>query len=56
LTEEERLLRAAYEAFNARDIEGALELMDPDVDWPNGMEGRSGDMPPSGRTGRGSSD
>ena len=33
------ILRRAYEAFNARDIEGALALMDPDVDWPNGMEG-----------------
>jgi hypothetical protein len=39
LTEEERLLRRAYDAFNARDIEGALALMHPDVDWPNGMEG-----------------
>jgi hypothetical protein len=39
LTEEERLLRRAYEAFNARDIDGALALMRPDVDWPNGMEG-----------------
>jgi ketosteroid isomerase-like protein len=39
LTEEERLLRRAYEAFSARDIEGALALMHPDVDWPNGMEG-----------------
>jgi ketosteroid isomerase-like protein len=35
LSEEERLLRRAYEAFNARDIEGALALMHPDVDWPN---------------------
>jgi ketosteroid isomerase-like protein len=35
----ERLLRRAYEAFNARDIEGALATMHPDVDWPNGMEG-----------------
>jgi ketosteroid isomerase-like protein len=35
----EQLLRLAYEAFNARDIEGALALMHPDVDWPNGMEG-----------------
>jgi ketosteroid isomerase-like protein len=33
------LLRRAYAAFNARDIDGALELMQPDVDWPNGMEG-----------------
>jgi ketosteroid isomerase-like protein len=39
LSPEERLLRRAYEAFNVRDIEGALALMHPDVDWPNGMEG-----------------
>jgi hypothetical protein len=39
LTEEERLLRRAYEAFNARDIDAALALMHPDVDWPNGMDG-----------------
>jgi hypothetical protein len=36
---EEQLLRRAYDAFNARDIDGALALMHPDVDWPNGMEG-----------------
>jgi hypothetical protein len=35
----EALLTAAYAAFNARDIEAALELMSPDVAWPNGMEG-----------------
>jgi PPOX class probable F420-dependent enzyme len=35
----EQLLRAAYEAFNARDIETALEQMTPDVDWPNAWEG-----------------
>lgn len=35
----ERLLEAAYAAFNARDIETALDLMHPDVAWPNGMEG-----------------
>jgi hypothetical protein len=35
----ERLLRRAYAAFNARDIDGALVLMHADVDWPNGMEG-----------------
>jgi hypothetical protein len=39
LTEEERVLRQAYEAFNDRDIDGALALMHADVDWPNGMEG-----------------
>ena len=36
----EQLLRRAYDAFNARDIEAALALMHPDVDWPNAMEGR----------------
>ena len=35
----ERLLRRAYEAFNARDIEGALATMHPAVDWPNAMYG-----------------
>ena len=35
----ESLMRRAYEAFNARDIDGALALLQPDVDWPNGMEG-----------------
>lgn len=33
------LLRSAYAAFNARDIDGALALLHPDVDWQNGMEG-----------------
>jgi SnoaL-like domain len=33
------VLAAAYSAFNARNIERALEAMDPDVDWANGMEG-----------------
>jgi ketosteroid isomerase-like protein len=36
---DEELLRRAYSAFNARDVEGALALMHEDVDWPNGMEG-----------------
>jgi hypothetical protein len=39
VTAEERLLRRAYDAFNARDIDAALALARPDVDWPNGMEG-----------------
>ena len=34
-----QLLHAAYAAFNARDLEAALALMHPNVDWPNGMEG-----------------
>lgn len=36
---DEQLLRRAYEAFNARDIEAALVLMHPEVDWQNRMEG-----------------
>ncbi len=36
---QEQLLRGAYEAFNARDIDGALARMHANVDWPNGMEG-----------------
>ena len=34
-----KLLQRAYAAFNARDIDGALATMRPDVVWPNGMEG-----------------
>lgn len=33
------LLSQAYAAFNRRDIHAALALMQPDVEWPNGMEG-----------------
>lgn len=33
------LLKRAYLAFNARDIDGALATMRTDVVWPNGMEG-----------------
>jgi hypothetical protein len=36
---EHDLLTAAYAAFNARDIDRALALMHPAVEWPNGMEG-----------------
>jgi ketosteroid isomerase-like protein len=35
----EEVLRLAYTAFNARDIDAALALMHPDVDWPNAWEG-----------------
>jgi ketosteroid isomerase-like protein len=34
---DQRLLRQAYVAFNARDIDAALATMHPDVEWPNGM-------------------
>jgi hypothetical protein len=38
-TESEALLRRAYAAFNARDIDAAISVMHPDVDWPNAFEG-----------------
>jgi ketosteroid isomerase-like protein len=33
------LIPALYRAFNEREIESVLELMHPDVDWPNAWEG-----------------
>ncbi|HEY7456854.1 MAG TPA: nuclear transport factor 2 family protein [Solirubrobacterales bacterium] len=36
---DEDILRAAYTAFNARDFGAALELVHPEVDWPNAWEG-----------------
>jgi hypothetical protein len=33
------LLRAAYAAFNARDINAALAIMTPDVSWPRAFKG-----------------
>ena len=33
------LLRAAYAAFNTRDIDAALALMTPDVAWPKAFKG-----------------
>lgn len=33
------LLRAAYAAFNTRDIDAALKLMLPDVTWPRAFKG-----------------
>ena len=38
-TPEIKLLRAAYAAFNARDIDAALALMTPDVAWPKAFKG-----------------
>jgi len=32
------LLRAAYAAFNGRDIDAALALMTPDVAWPRAFK------------------
>ena len=36
---ETELLRAAYAAFNARDIDAALVLMTSDVEWPRAFKG-----------------
>jgi len=33
------LLAFTYKHFNARNIDAVLNLMHPDVDWPNAMEG-----------------
>ncbi len=38
-TEEIELLRKAYAAFNARDIDAALALMTSDVHWPRAFKG-----------------
>ncbi|MES2648996.1 MAG: nuclear transport factor 2 family protein [Bacteroidota bacterium] len=38
-TQYEDLIRKAYAAFNARDIEAALATMHPDVQWPKAFEG-----------------
>jgi hypothetical protein len=32
-------LKKAYREFNARNLNAVLELMQSDVEWPNGMEG-----------------
>jgi hypothetical protein len=38
-TPEIELLRTAYAAFNARDIDAALALMTPNVSWPRAFKG-----------------
>ncbi len=38
-TRQDPLLRAAYAAFNARDIDAALALMTADVTWPKAFKG-----------------
>ena len=35
----EDLIREAYSAFNARDIDTALSTMHPEVQWPKAFEG-----------------
>jgi ketosteroid isomerase-like protein len=39
LRAERELLTGAYADFNARNIDAVLARMQPDVLWPNGMEG-----------------
>jgi len=39
MSSETELLLKMYAAFNRREIETVLSQLDPDVDWPNGMEG-----------------
>jgi hypothetical protein len=39
MPEAEQVLRSAYRAFNARDVDAAIELMHSEVDWPNAWEG-----------------
>lgn len=34
-----KMLKKAYGAFNARDIDAVLSLLDADVHWPNGWQG-----------------
>jgi ketosteroid isomerase-like protein len=36
----DNLLREAYQAFNARDIDAVLAVLHPNVVWANGMGGR----------------
>ena len=36
---ETELLRAAYAAFNAREVDAALALMTHDVEWPRAFKG-----------------
>jgi hypothetical protein len=35
----QQVIKEAYNAFNARHIDGVLTLMHNDVHWPNGWEG-----------------
>jgi hypothetical protein len=34
-----KLIKTVYAAFNHRDIDAVFAHMQPDVDWPNGLEG-----------------
>ncbi|PTQ99749.1 ketosteroid isomerase-like protein [Mucilaginibacter yixingensis] len=37
--DKEQLIRQAYTAFNARNIDAVLSVMSPDVRWPKAWEG-----------------
>jgi len=39
VTQYEGLIREAYSAFNARDVDKVLSVMHPEVRWSNGWEG-----------------
>src|ERR1700732_521907 len=39
------LLKAAYAAFNRRDIDAALEAMHPEGEWAHGVEGGTASRP-----------
>lgn len=36
-----QIIATVYQKFNAQDIDGVLALLQPDVEWANGMEGGS---------------
>jgi len=39
ISRERALLTFVYNAFNRREIDSILNVMHPEVEWPNGMEG-----------------
>lgn len=39
ISQYQHLISKAYAAFNARNIDAVLEIMDAEVHWPNGWEG-----------------
>jgi SnoaL-like domain len=39
VSKERDLLIFVYEAFNRRDLDSILNVLHPEVEWPNGMEG-----------------
>ncbi len=39
MNQHREVLQAIYDKFNARDIEGILVALRPDVLWANGMDG-----------------